>query len=249
MPPLDPPPAPRGRDRRVVLVIEDDDDSREMLRVVLSSMQGHEVHVADTGRAGVAMAAEVRPHVVFADIRLADLDGYKVAAEVRATLGPAVRLVALTGHRHLEDRAAFDAHLVKPVSPDQLAAQVALAPCGPAAASRDDVHHVLERSLNALAHSQAQWIVTELRCGRTLADIAATARSDERRRAAWEKAGAALRTGRHYRARMAHWLTRDQAEAIDRLVLELEQALRDRAADGAPPAPAAQRRSDPPAMP
>jgi CheY-like chemotaxis protein len=64
--------------------------------------------------------------VALVDIGLPGLDGYKVAELVRASEnGNAIRLVALTGYGHPEDRkraldAGFDAHLVKPISSDDL---------------------------------------------------------------------------------------------------------------------------------
>jgi CheY-like chemotaxis protein len=72
------------------------------------------------------MVLSHRPQVALVDIGLPELDGYKVAELVRASAGGAdTRLVALTGYGHADDRkraleAGFDAHLVKPVSSDDL---------------------------------------------------------------------------------------------------------------------------------
>jgi CheY-like chemotaxis protein len=79
------------------------------------------VEAADTGAAGLDLARTGRPDVVLVDIGLPDLDGYEVGRQLRAILGPSVRLIALTGYGQPEDRqrsrvAGFDAHLVKPVS-------------------------------------------------------------------------------------------------------------------------------------
>jgi CheY-like chemotaxis protein len=64
------------------------------------------------------------------DIGLPGLDGYAVASQVRAALGDAIRLVAVTGYGQPEDRrralnAGFDAHVVKPVDPADLLALLA----------------------------------------------------------------------------------------------------------------------------
>jgi signal transduction histidine kinase len=112
--------------RRRILVIEDSDDGREMLKALLG-LHGHEVHEASDGPSGVAQALAVRPDVAIVDIGLPGLDGYEVARRVRAD-APAsrIKLIALTGYGQHEDRqrtrnAGFDAHLVKPVDPVELA--------------------------------------------------------------------------------------------------------------------------------
>jgi signal transduction histidine kinase/ActR/RegA family two-component response regulator len=109
-----------------VLIIEDDVDTRETLRRVLE-LDGHEVQVAADGEEGVATALASRPQVVITDIGLPRLDGYEVARRIRAALGAAPRLIAVTGYGRAEDRrlsreAGFDVHLVKPVAPEQLTA-------------------------------------------------------------------------------------------------------------------------------
>jgi CheY-like chemotaxis protein len=111
---------------RRVLIVEDNADAREMLGTALSSA-GHEVREADTGTAALDAAATFRPDVGLIDIGLPGVDGYEVARRLRATdEGKRMLLVALTGYGQPEDRrraraAGFDAHLTKPVLPEQLA--------------------------------------------------------------------------------------------------------------------------------
>ena len=109
---------------RHVLVIEDNADAREMLRMALE-LDGHRVETAADGVSGVDAALRTTPDLVLVDIGLPGLDGYAVARRLRAALGHRVTLVALTGYGQSEDRrrtseAGFDAHLVKPVDPDVL---------------------------------------------------------------------------------------------------------------------------------
>jgi CheY-like chemotaxis protein len=108
---------------RRALVIEDHADARHIMRVLLSRL-GHQVFEAADGHGGVAAAAVVRPEIVFIDVGLPDLDGYQVAAALRAILGASAQLVALTGYRRPDDpssTACFDAYVVKPVEPDLIA--------------------------------------------------------------------------------------------------------------------------------
>jgi signal transduction histidine kinase len=122
--------AARPAARHRLLIVEDNEDVREMLRMQLT-LQGHEVHEATDGEAGVALAAAVAPDVALIDIGLPGLDGYQVARRIRdAANGRPIRLVALTGYGQAEDRrraldAGFDAHVTKPVLPERLAEVIA----------------------------------------------------------------------------------------------------------------------------
>jgi PAS domain S-box-containing protein len=119
--PAPPPAVPAPKRARTILVIEDNDDARESLRLLLESL-GHRVLAAVDGHQGVAQALEHRPEVLLVDLGLPGLDGYEVARAVRSTPGgKSAMLIAVTGYGQAEDRrrsreAGFDAHLVKPVS-------------------------------------------------------------------------------------------------------------------------------------
>jgi CheY-like chemotaxis protein len=110
---------------RRVLIVEDNADSREMLRVGLESA-GHEVFVAEDDLRGVETACAISPHTVFVDIGLPGLDGYEVARRLRQSSGGhEMILVAVTGYGRPEDRqrsgqSGFDFHLVKPIEPSAL---------------------------------------------------------------------------------------------------------------------------------
>jgi CheY-like chemotaxis protein len=114
---------------RRVLIVEDNPDSRAILKMLLE-VWGHEVEAAEDGREGVAKALAWRPEVAVVDIGLPYLDGHQVAAQVRSALGKDVRLIALTAYAQPEDRrraldAGFDFFLAKPADPDELGRLVA----------------------------------------------------------------------------------------------------------------------------
>jgi GAF domain-containing protein len=124
-------PASRRGPARSVLVVEDNLDSAQMLQACLE-LAGHRVLVTGNGVDAVTLALRERPDVMLVDIGLPVLDGNEVARRVRAALGPAVVLIALTGYGRPADRqraleAGFDDHLVKPVDPDQLTGLIARA--------------------------------------------------------------------------------------------------------------------------
>lgn len=126
-------PLPSGRprlDRRSVLIIEDNADTREVLKLMLE-IEGARVETAEGGEDGLRAAERMRPDVVLCDIGLPDTDGFEVARRLRTRgdLGIA-RLIALTGYGQAEDMrqamsAGFDAHLTKPVNLEQLMALLA----------------------------------------------------------------------------------------------------------------------------
>ena len=115
----------RASGTRRILIVEDNPDSREMLRFLLE-LAGHEVHEASDGPGGLEALSQLRPDVALVDVGLPGFDGYELARRAREA-GHTARLVALTGYGLPEDHrrsreAGFDAHLVKPVEPDQLSA-------------------------------------------------------------------------------------------------------------------------------
>ena len=110
--------------RRRVLLVEDNEDAREAVRLLLEAA-GHIVHVVETGQAALEAAVHFEPDVGLVDIGLPDFDGYEVARRFRTKLGATIRLIALTGYGQPDDRrrvvdAGFDAHVVKPVDPNEL---------------------------------------------------------------------------------------------------------------------------------
>ncbi|HEX2658088.1 MAG TPA: CheR family methyltransferase, partial [Polyangia bacterium] len=113
-----------------VLVVEDNPDSREMLREVLER-SGFKCVSAENGAVALTMLDEVQPDVAILDVGLPGLDGFEVARRIRANpRHKELCLVALTGYGQPSDRAigkeaGFDAHLVKPVRVDQLLALLA----------------------------------------------------------------------------------------------------------------------------
>jgi PAS domain S-box-containing protein len=105
---------------RRVLVIDDNDDAANALRLLLEN-DGHDVKVAHDGASGLALARQYKPEYLLLDIGLPRLSGYEIAASVRGDpVFKDTTLVAITGYGHLHDRArtaavGFDHHLTKPV--------------------------------------------------------------------------------------------------------------------------------------
>lgn len=119
------PPATAPAARTRVLVIEDQKDARESLRMLLELDQ-HAVETAASGREGVDKFDAFGPDVVVVDIGLPEMNGFEVAHTIRSRVrGKGARLIALTGYSAADDprwsdQAAFDFHLTKPVAYDEL---------------------------------------------------------------------------------------------------------------------------------
>jgi CheY-like chemotaxis protein/two-component sensor histidine kinase len=113
------------RQRLRVLVVDDHEDSRTMLRLLLEQT-GHEAVEAVDGIDGVQLALSRRPDVAIVDIGLPGINGYEVARRLRQLpRSRPIALIALTGYGQDEDRrralqVGFDRHLVKPVDAERL---------------------------------------------------------------------------------------------------------------------------------
>jgi CheY-like chemotaxis protein len=117
---------PRSGAPHRILLVEDNEDAADSLRLVLE-MLGHEVALARSGEEGVEVAARFRPDVVLSDIGLeGGMSGYDLARALRASPDlRGARLVAVTGYGQADDRrraleAGFDEHIVKPFDVEAL---------------------------------------------------------------------------------------------------------------------------------
>jgi CheY-like chemotaxis protein len=109
-----------------VLVVEDDDDTRELLRVLLET-QGTAVTATASVQEALSAYDESRPHVIVADIGMPDYNGYALIGRVRARErgGNIVPAIALTAFTTSIDRdtvlsAGFQVHMPKPFEPSRL---------------------------------------------------------------------------------------------------------------------------------
>ena len=108
-----------------ILLIEDNDDARGMMRQLLA-IEGHEVFDAATGTLGLQLARTQQHDLAIVDIGLPEMSGYDIAQHLRADPAThAIGLIALTGYGQEEDRhsalaAGFDFHLVKPTDINRL---------------------------------------------------------------------------------------------------------------------------------
>ena len=114
---------------RRILVIEDQEDNRRILRDLLTSA-GYEIIEAVSGEQGVSLAERERPDLILMDIQLPGLDGYEATRRIKANpaLGKipiiAVTSYALSGDDVKARAAGCDDYVTKPFSPRALLAKV-----------------------------------------------------------------------------------------------------------------------------
>ena len=108
-----------------ILVVEDQEDLRGILRDLLSGT-GYTVIEAADGEAGVAKAASERPDLVLIDIQMPVVDGYEATRRIKAdpALKPipivAVSSYAMKGDEDKARASGCDHYVTKPYSPMQL---------------------------------------------------------------------------------------------------------------------------------
>ena len=108
-----------------VLLVEDDDDNRELMAEVLAT-SGFDVVSVSSGRDGLRSLAERSVDVIVTDVGMPGMGGLELATAAKR-VAPSVPIIVVTGWAEREDISSareIDAVLVKPVDPDVLAQAV-----------------------------------------------------------------------------------------------------------------------------
>ena len=114
---------------RRILVVEDQEDNRQILRDLLASA-GYDMAEAENGQEALAAVAQHKPDLILMDIQLPIMDGYEATRRIKAD--PALRSIpiiavtsyALSGDEAKGREAGCDAYVTKPYSPRQLLAKI-----------------------------------------------------------------------------------------------------------------------------
>jgi two-component system, cell cycle response regulator DivK len=115
--------------RKCILVVEDQEDNRQILRDLLTS-GGYDMIEAENGEDAVTSAEANRPDLILMDIQLPLLDGYEATRRIKSN--PALKSIpiivvtsyALSGDEEKARRAGCDDYVAKPYSPRQLLAKI-----------------------------------------------------------------------------------------------------------------------------
>jgi two-component system cell cycle response regulator DivK len=114
---------------KLILVVEDQEDNRRIIRDLLTSV-GYEIIEALTGEEGVSAAETHRPALILMDIQLPDFDGYEATRRIKAIPAlSAIPIIAVTSYALSGDdvkafEAGCDAYVSKPYSPRALLAKI-----------------------------------------------------------------------------------------------------------------------------
>jgi two-component system cell cycle response regulator DivK len=112
-----------------ILIIEDHEDNRRILRDLLTS-KGYDVIEADDGIHGVNTATALRPDLILMDIQLPGIDGHEATRRIKANSATGkipiivVTSYALSGDEVKAFEAGCDAYVPKPFSPRELLAKI-----------------------------------------------------------------------------------------------------------------------------
>jgi two-component system cell cycle response regulator DivK len=112
-----------------ILVVEDTEDNRQIMRDLLSNA-GYDMIEAQDGAEGIAMAQSHRPDLILMDIQLPVLDGYEATQRIKADPALAhipiiaVTSYALSGDEAKTKAAGCDGYVAKPFSPRELLSKV-----------------------------------------------------------------------------------------------------------------------------
>jgi two-component system, cell cycle response regulator DivK len=112
-----------------ILVVEDQEDNRQILRDLLTNAEFEVIESAD-GEAGPTAAATHRPDLILMDIQLRGLDGYEATRRIKADAAlRAIPIIAVTSYGLAGDAekaraGGCDGYIAKPYSPRQLLAKV-----------------------------------------------------------------------------------------------------------------------------
>jgi two-component system cell cycle response regulator DivK len=112
-----------------ILVVEDQEDNRQILRDLLGNA-GFELDEAENGQDAIDQVAKRRPDLILMDIQLPVMDGYEATRRIKSD--PATQAIpiivvtsyALSGDENKARAAGCDAYVTKPYSPRQLLAKV-----------------------------------------------------------------------------------------------------------------------------
>jgi CheY-like chemotaxis protein len=114
-----------NNDVTFILIVEDSDDNREILRFILRSI-GYGVLEATNGAQAVEICQSKRPALILMDLSMPVLDGYGAVRKIREIEGTdAVPIIAISAHATIDHRAkatavGFNDYLTKPIDFAQL---------------------------------------------------------------------------------------------------------------------------------
>lgn len=101
-----------------VLLVDDHDDLRAMLGLLLERKRGYAVETAASGKQALDVIEQFSPHLIISDIAMPGMDGYAMLDEMRTRDLAPFKAIALSGSEadyHKRPDSAYDAHLIKPV--------------------------------------------------------------------------------------------------------------------------------------
>lgn len=110
-------------EQKLILLVDDEEDIREVLAITLSDM-GYEVLEAENGRAALELFRKKKPMIVLTDIKMPGMDGIDLLKKIKAR-NPYTQVIMITGHGDTDIAIRSLKHeaidfITKPISSDAL---------------------------------------------------------------------------------------------------------------------------------
>jgi CheY-like chemotaxis protein len=113
-----------------VLLVDDHDDARTMMSLMLTRRRGFAVETAASGFQAIEKAREFCPHIVISDITMPGMDGFEMMTEMKTKMKSKdfapFKSIALSGLDFQAEKtdSHYDVHLTKPIDFDELFATI-----------------------------------------------------------------------------------------------------------------------------
>ncbi|MDQ6692992.1 MAG: response regulator [Chloroflexota bacterium] len=120
----------RAEGPKVVLIVEDEHDNREIMRAVVEDLLGYKALVAGDGARALQLVDDIRPDVILMDLMMPVLDGFAAIRELKSSYATsAIPIIAVTALGRPSDKAqalqhGANAYLTKPFDLDLLAEMI-----------------------------------------------------------------------------------------------------------------------------
>lgn len=117
-------------DSKLILIVEDEPDNREIMRTVVEDMLGHHALLAGDGETALLLSREKKPNLILMDLMMPILDGFEAIKRLKADPNTArIPVIAVTALGRSTDRQraldiGADGYLSKPFDLDVLAKAV-----------------------------------------------------------------------------------------------------------------------------
>jgi len=136
-------------DSRTILVIDDDDVTRQVLALLLEEA-GWECHAAESGEAALALLPALQPQIVLSDLQMPGLSSEDLVRSLRSALPKTTKILAMSATQRISGaKDIFDGFLLKPFTAEDLTTALEVGGTQQVKASSGDLNEIVWQKLMA----------------------------------------------------------------------------------------------------